>query len=225
MIITLDGPAGTGKSTVAKELARVIGFTHIDTGAMYRSVTYAFMKHHIPLDDTISIKNLLDTFDLTLHREGDSLHYFLEGEEITQVIRSREVNDYVSDVAQLEEVRASMVSIQRKLAEGNNVVCEGRDLGTVVFPQAEMKIFLTARSEVCAKRRYIELYQKHGANLTTTEEMIKENLEKRNQLDSSRKISPLKQPEGAIVIDTSDLSITQVLETILLHYEQIKAPT
>jgi cytidylate kinase len=219
MIITLDGPAGTGKSTIAKRLSQRLNFAYIDTGAMYRSITYVIKKKHIALNDLESISNLLNPFPLKVVRTGDRQHYFFEEEEITDLIRSQEVTDLVSDVAQIEVIRSAMVSIQRQLAEGINAIFEGRDLGSVVFPEAELKFFLTARLEVCARRRYKEILLKHGSVAPSwTEEMVRESLDKRNQQDSSRKISPLKQPEGAIVIDTSDLTIDEIVEKILEYY-------
>lgn len=220
MIITIDGPAGTGKTTIAKLLAKTLHFAHLDTGAMYRAVTYSVLQNNISLHDQQAMQKLLAHFEFVMKKEGDTLLYFLNGEDVSSEIRSQEVTDFVSEMAQLPQVRSAMVCIQRRFARGINTVGEGRDLGSIVFPDATLKFFLTARIEVCAQRRYKELKEKQGSSCNLTESAVCESLAQRNQLDSNRKISPLVQPKDAIVIDTSDMTIQQVLDCMLAHYHQ-----
>lgn len=217
MIITLDGPAGTGKSTIAKKMAERLQFSYVDTGAMYRSVTYAMLLHKISIDNLKAIEEMLTDFPLHIQPSKEGLAYFLKDLDITNAIRTAEVDNFVSQVASLKCVREAMVEIQRNCAKGVNAVFEGRDLGSVVFPTADLKFYLTADLKVCAQRRYQQLLQKNQLPVGTTEQTILENLEMRNQIDSSREISPLVIPERVIKIDTTNLSIEQVLDIILQH--------
>lgn len=223
MIITIDGPVGTGKSTVAKKLAEAIGFIFFDTGAMYRTLTYGILKHHIDIHQEQLLQDYLDQFHFdikVIHRER---HYFLDGEDVTQSIRGEEINQAVSEISAIKAVRDKLTAIQRELAIGVNAVFEGRDMGTVVFPDAALKIFLTGRPEVRAQRRYDEMKKRNGEenkNLNFEDCLLAIN--KRDTYDSTREHSPLCQAEDAHVIDTSDLSIEEVVYKILEYKETAK---
>jgi cytidylate kinase len=211
---TLIGHSGTGKSTTAKRVADKLGFTYFDTGAMYRSLTYALQRKKITVDDEAQVKKTLENFDFQIKTEGDSKHYFLGQEDISEAIRTPQVTAAVSSVAALPYVREYLVNIQRQFAIKCNAVFEGRDIGTVVFPSAEVKIYLTATPAVRAERRYSELLQKDPEMEKTVEE-IQAEIEERDRHDSTRKTSPLKQADDAILVKTSFLSIDEVVEVIL----------
>lgn len=214
MIIAIDGPAGTGKSTVARRVAASLGYLFLDTGAMYRAVTYALLQKQIRVSDVEAIRSFLGKFHLEIQEGDKEKRYFLEGQEITQEIRSPEVSRQVSAVSALPCVREALVLIQQKSALGKNAVCEGRDMGTVVFPSAKYKFFLVARSEVRAQRRYQEMLAK-DPNLAQTPSQVLFDLMQRDELDSTREISPLRAAEDAILVDTSDWTIDQVVQHIL----------
>lgn len=212
MIIAIDGPTGTGKTTVARALARKLSLPYFDTGAMYRSLTYALLKAKIDVNDETALKDFLKTFDFTF--EGD--RYFVKGEEVTAFIRQSQVTQAVSPISAIPLVREKLVSLQRQLGERGSAVFEGRDIGTVVFPKAEIKIFLTGRPEVKARRRFLEFKEKYPEKSQgLTLEKVLNDLEKRDALDSSRDLSPLCQAKDAICIDTSDLTIEEVVFKIL----------
>lgn len=212
MIITIDGPAGTGKTTIARRVAEKLGYAYFDTGAMYRAVTVLIKQKGINLQDQITLQSLLEKVNFEIQSVKGEKRYFIEGNDVTEVIRTPDVTRQVSEVSALPPVRKALVSIQRKFGEKKNSVFEGRDMGTVVFPSADVKIFLTARPAVRAERRYLELKGKHQ-DLKETE-VLNEILQ-RDQLDSNREISPLKQADDAALIDTSDLTVDQVVEQIL----------
>lgn len=223
MIITIDGPVATGKSTIAKKLAEAIGFIFFDTGAMYRAMTYGILKHHINIDNLEEIERYLQTFSFDIKVIRRERRYFVDGEDITQIIRGEEVTSAVSKVSAVKAVRDKLVSIQRELAIGVNAVFEGRDMGTVVFPDAAIKVFLTGRPEVRAQRRYDELLAKfpeEAKNLTL--EKCLEDLNQRDYYDSHRENSPLKQAPDAFVVDTSDLTIDEIVFKILEYKDAIK---
>lgn len=212
MIIAIDGPAGTGKTTVARRVAERLGFQYFDTGAMYRAVTYLLLKKNISCKDEERILSCLEDFQFVIRVESNQKRYFVNTEDVTEAIRSKEVTRKVSEVAALPSIRQALVSIQRKFAEKGDAVFEGRDMGTVVFPDAELKIFLTARPTIRAERRYLEVKDKMEG--MSKEEVLREIME-RDRLDSSREASPLKQAEDAQLIDTSDLTINEVVERII----------
>lgn len=224
MIITIDGPVATGKSTIAKKLAESIGFIFFDTGAMYRAVTYGILKHKVNLDSSEELQHFLDIFEFDIkvvHRER---RYFVEGEEVTSQIRSAEVTALVSRVAAIKEVRDKLVAIQREFASGVNAVFEGRDMGTFVFPNADVKIFLTGRDDIRAKRRYDEITSKYPdqAKDLTIEKCLAE-ISKRDHYDSTRENSPLRQADDAYVIDTSNLTVDEIVFKILEYKDTQKA--
>jgi cytidylate kinase len=215
IIIAIDGPSGSGKSTIAKYLADQLGATYIDTGAMYRAITYAAMAKNI-VDDTEKVIELVKDIDLQIKYENGLTRVFVNGEEVTDFIRSAEVNSKVSEISKIPEVRNKMLEIQRKLGQSQTVVAEGRDTTTVVFPDADFKIYLTADLDVRAKRRLKE-YEEKGVVITLDE--VRDNLAKRYRIDSSREVSPLKKAEDAFEVDSTSLSIKQELDLIL---EKIK---
>lgn len=215
MIITIDGPSGTGKSTVARGVAKKLGFTFFDTGAMYRSFAWLVLKERIDPSDEEKIITLLPQFQYEIRTMKDGgRHYFVQELDVTAEIRSQAISMASSQIAVYPLVREEMVKIQRQFGKAINAVFEGRDMGTVVFPDADLKIFLTARAEVRANRRYRELIHKFPDLSMPFEEILKE-IEERDQTDSTRKVSPLKEAVDAFCLDTSDLSAEEVIEKIV----------
>ena len=215
-MITIDGPAGTGKTTVAKGVSEKLGLAYFDTGAMYRAVAHLLLTQDIPLSDEERIKALLATFDFRMEKG----RYFVGTEDVTEPIRSQAVNQIVSQVAALSFVREALWAIQRHFAKKHGGVFEGRDIGSVVFPKAKYKIYLTARPEVRAERRLAEMRLKNPSLSLTPEEMLSQ-LQKRDELDSTRELAPLICPPDAYVIDTSSLTIDEVIDRIA-EYRQKK---
>lgn len=205
MIVTIDGPSGTGKSTVSREVARRAGLPHLDTGAYYRAATLATLRSGVDLDSVADVVRVVRETDLT---ERDDRMY-LDGEDVSDEIRDEPVTVAVSQVSAYPEVRRLLVERQRAWVEthGGSAVVEGRDIGSVVFPQAEIKIYLDASPEVRAMRRARQMGHDPGA--------VIDDLVRRDQLDSNRRASPLKIPDGASVIDTSRLSFDQVVDEVL----------
>lgn len=223
MIITIDGPIATGKSTIAKTLAREIGFIYFDTGATYRCVTYDILKNKINLDDPEQLKKFLENFKFEMKIRHGERRYFVDHEDVTDKIRLDEVTSAVSKVSAIQVVREKLVALQREHSIGVNAVFEGRDMGTVVFPDAQIKIFLTGRPEVRANRRFKELkmkYPEESKDLTL--EKALEDLNRRDNLDMTRELSPLKQAPDALVIDTSDLSVEEIILKILEFKDTMK---
>lgn len=223
MIITIDGQIATGKSTVAKKLAQEIGFIYFDTGAMYRCATYGALKEHVNVDDPAQLDEFLKrfTFDIKIRR-GDRF-YYVGDEDVTDKIRGHEVTAFVSKVSAIPAVRKKLVETQQKYAQGVNAVFEGRDMGTVVFPDAFVKVFLTGRLDVRAKRRFDELkakYPKDSENLTL--EQAEADIIKRDNYDMSRETSPLCQAPDAFVVDTSDLTVDEIVFNILEYKDSLK---
>jgi cytidylate kinase len=223
MIITIDGPVATGKSTVAKKLASSIGYIYFDTGAMYRACTFGLLDAGIDLNDVGAITAFLDTFDFRIKVMRGERRYFLGLLDVTDAIRSERVTANVPKVSAMPIVRSKITSLLRELAKGVNAVFEGRDMGTVVFPDAQVKVFLSVRPEVAAKRRYEELLAKYPeeAKATSVEKML-EDIKRRNEYDSTREVAPLKQPPDAGVIDTSDLTVDEVVNKILEYKDTLK---
>jgi cytidylate kinase len=209
MIITIDGPSGTGKSTAAKGVAQALGFNFFDTGAMYRATAWWLIQQGVDLNDQVAIAGHLPSFRYEIQGTGPTRKYFVHGTNVTDAIRTHEISAAASKIAVYPEVRTALVHIQREFGSRTNAVFEGRDMGTVVFPNAELKIYLTAKPEVQAKRRYLEL----GGKIP--EEQILKDIVERDRNDSTRAISPLKPAPDAIFIDTSDLTIEQVIDAIV----------
>ncbi|MFW5718696.1 MAG: (d)CMP kinase [Halanaerobium sp.] len=208
-VIAIDGPGGAGKSTIAKLLANKLNYLHLDTGAMYRAVTLAALKKNIDFKAEEKLVDLAKKIDITFDERGD---IFLNGENVSEEIRTAEVNAHVSETAAVKGVREVLVEKQKQLAQNNKVVMDGRDITTVVLPEAEHKFFLTASLEERAKRRYQEVKSKGE---TADYEKIKKSIARRDKLDSEREHSPLKQAEDAVLVDTTDLSIEQVLAKMI----------
>ena len=217
VIIAIDGPAGSGKSTAAKNIAQKFGFTYLDTGAMYRAITFIALRKGIAADNSAVIM-LAQNIDLRLQFDNGVTRVFVDTEEVTSQIRSAEVNAKVSDISKIPEVRAELVKIQKKLGEQGSIVAEGRDVTTVVFPKADLKIFMTATLEERTNRRYKEFKEK---NVEISREEVKENLEKRDRLDSERAISPLKKADDAIEFDNTLISIPKELELLINKVKEL----
>ncbi len=211
MIIAIDGPAGSGKSTIAKELAKKLGILYVDSGAMFRAITYSLIQNSIELTNAAVLEHL-HTISITLEIQNGSQETFLNGTNVSVEIRTKEVTLLVSLVSALPSVREWILVQQRIFAENNDLIMDGRDIGTVVFPNATYKFFLTASLEERAKRRTVEMNQK---GLEVQMEMIQQEIEKRDALDSSRSLAPLQKASDAIEIDTTSLSIEEVSAIIL----------
>lgn len=199
-IIAIDGPAGSGKGTIAGFLAKDLGFLNVDTGAMYRSVTLEVLNQGIDLSDTKKIIEVAKSIKIELKDIDGTLHTFLNGKDVSEEIREPRVNAAVSPVSAIPEVRKIMVEHQRALANNNNIVMEGRDIGSVVFPNADIKLYLEASAEERAKRRYEQNLEK---GLEVPYEEVLASIKNRDKIDSSREDSPLTIPENAVIVDTT----------------------
>ena len=212
MIVAIDGPAASGKSTTAKMVAKKLKMTYLDTGAMYRAVTLALLRSNTDLDDYDSVCQVVDELELDIYDQGAKTVVRLDGEDVSQAIRSMQVTENVSTVSTVKYVREAMVEIQRNIGKKTNCVVEGRDIGTVVFPDAEFKIFMVADVKMRAERRLKELHEM-GENRSLQEVMT--DLKRRDEKDSTRSHSPLQKADEAIEIDTSMLSIDQQVGKII----------
>ncbi|MCE5319097.1 MAG: (d)CMP kinase [Parachlamydia sp.] len=223
MIITIDGPIATGKSSIAKALAKEVGYIYFDTGAMYRCVTYGIMKEKVNADNPQELLDFLQRFSFDIKIKQGDKHYFVDNEDVTLKIRNEEVTKNVSKISAIHAVREKLVAIQRQHAEGVNAVFEGRDMGTVVFPQAQLKIFLTGRPEVRAKRRFDELRAKFPTETENLSlEQTLQEIAQRDQYDMNREISPLRKAPDALEIDTSDHTLQEIVLQILEYRDSIK---
>ena len=211
MQVAIDGPASSGKSTISKLIAKENHFVYLDTGAMYRVVTLAVLKNQISLDDHRAIEQLVQTIEIGFSMQDGKQSVFMNGEDVTDEIRSVEVTRNVSAVSALKEVRTRLVHLQREIAENHSIIMDGRDIGTVVLPQAEIKIFLVASVEERAKRRFIENQEK---GIEMSYEELVEDIRRRDHIDSTRKESPLKKAEDTIEIDTTTMTIDDVVKTV-----------
>ena len=210
MIIAIDGPAGAGKSTVAEILAKELGFLYIDTGAMYRALTLKALENNILINDEPGIIQLANGIKIDLRNNPDgSLTVILDGEDVSLAIRQPRITQLVSDVAKIKQVRQVLVKMQREFGQKGDCVLDGRDIGTVVFPQAKKKFFIDASARVRVARRFQEL---KGLGQQITEKEVAKDLANRDKIDSTRQTSPLRQAPDAIYIDTTNLSIEQVVE-------------
>lgn len=214
--IAIDGPAAAGKSTVAKKVAERLGYTYIDTGAMYRSITYAALEANVDLNKEDEVYNVLEQMELDMN---EKLQVFIDGKEVTDQIRSEEVSRNVSKVASYAGVREELVKRQKQMAAKRGVVMDGRDIGTHVIPDAEVKIFMIASAEERAKRRHKENLNK---GFTSDYEQLKKEIEERDRIDMEREVSPLKKAEDAIELDTTSLSIEEVVNEIMRIIEEYK---
>ena len=219
MVITIDGAAGVGKTTTAKKLARKLGFGYLDTGAMYRAVTYFFIQHQVDIESKNMVISSLNTLNLDVRFPIDCpTKIVLDGEDISEDIRKKVVTNRVSQVSAIKDVRKKMVKMQKEIVSNGNFVVEGRDIGTVVFPNAEHKFFLVANYDIRAKRRLKDF---HNVNEKLDLSDIKNDLIRRDERDKNRKLSPLKKAEDAVVIDTSNCSIDEQVENIYKYIERV----
>jgi len=214
VVIAIDGPAGAGKSTVAKRVAEMLGLLYLDTGAMYRAFTLYILEQQVSLKNIDKIKDSLKHFSLSLNE-----NVIVNGVNVTKKIRSDEVTDNVSYISSLDFVRKKMVELQRNISENKDIVAEGRDIGTVVFPDTGYKFYLDASIAERARRR---LHDKSSSSSTTDLAVIAEKIKRRDTYDSSRKVSPLRKAEDAYYIDSTDLSIEEVCDIIVRRVQEIK---
>lgn len=220
LVIAIDGPAGAGKSTTAKEIALRFGYRYIDTGAMYRAVTLLALESAIPMDAVEELTNLAQEAEINFAPlQAEKNRVFLNGREVTEEIRSLTVNENVSLVAKIPGVREALVEKQRRMAKDGGVIMDGRDIGTVVLPEADLKIFLTASLETRAQRRLDEL-QGNGEEAQYSQ--VRDNLKTRDLIDSGREVAPLKKADDAIEIDTTGLGIEDVISKIILLAKEVR---
>ena len=211
MQVAIDGPASSGKSTISKLIAKENHFVYLDTGAMYRVVTLAVLRNNISLDDYEAIEKLVQTIEIGFSMQDGKQSVFMNGEDVTDEIRSVEVTRNVSAVSALKEVRTRLVHLQQEIAENHSIIMDGRDIGTVVLPQAEIKIFLVASVEERARRRFIENQEK---GIEMSYEELVEDIRRRDHIDSTRKESPLRKAEDAIEVDTTKMTIEDVVKVV-----------
>ena len=217
LIITIDGPAAVGKSTLAKLVARELGFLYIDTGAIYRAITWKVLKNSININDEDMISDLLSVTCITIERVNrnnlkDYNHIFVDGKDVIEEIRDPKIDKNVSQIARLPKIRKQLIHLQRRLAEKGNIVMEGRDIGSVILPKADIKLYFTASEEERIKRRYTELIDK---KYNVDYEEVKEQIVQRDEIDSMRKYAPLIKAKDAILIDSTEKSIEEVKDEIL----------
>ena len=219
MNIAIDGPAGAGKSTIAKRLAKKLGFIYVDTGAMYRAMAYYFLQHNIDAKDENAIAAACPDVDVTITHENGEQQVLLNGENVNGVIRNEEVGNMASSTSVYPVVRKKLVELQRQLAKSADVIMDGRDIGTCVLPDAQVKIYLTASSATRAKRRYDELTEK-GVSCDLAE--IEKDIIDRDYRDMHRETSPLRQAEDAVLVDSSEMNIDEVVDAIYQVYSEAR---
>ena len=209
--VAIDGPSGAGKSTIARAAAERLGFVYVDTGAMYRTIGLAVCRAGVQLGDTAGIVPVLPGIEVSLNYQDGIQHVWLNGEDVSDQIRTPEMSKYASFVSAVPEVRAFLLVTQRNMAKKYSVIMDGRDIGTVILPEAEVKIFLTASPQARAKRRYLELQQKGEA--VTLDEVLADMIQ-RDKDDTTRAEAPLRQAEDAVLIDTSELTLEQSMDAV-----------
>jgi cytidylate kinase len=219
MIVAIDGPAASGKSTTAKAVAKRLGFTYVDSGAMYRAVTLMALREGVPVEDAEKVAELAKKAQIEFKTIKEEQHVFLNGEDVSEAIRLPEIAKNISPVAANPKVREILVRKQREMGQSTDIVMDGRDIGTVVFPDADVKIYLIASVEERAKRRMKELKEK---GITTTLDEIKEEIARRDHADMNRNVGPLKKADDAIEIDTSHLTIEEQVEKIVEIVKKIQ---
>ena len=210
--IAIDGPAGAGKSSISKVVANELGYLYIDTGAMYRGVTWAVLDSHVNVNNQKDVESLLRSLDLTLEPTANACKVFVKGQDVTDLIRQQQINENVSTIASYKGVREYLVERQQAMAAVGGVILDGRDIGSVVLPKAELKIYLTASVDARAKRRWLEV---QGTSNEQSLEDIKKNVESRDEMDKNRDESPLVCVEDAIVVDSSNMTFDETVEHIL----------
>ena len=219
MNIAIDGPAGAGKSTIAKRLAKKLGFIYVDTGAMYRAMAYYFLQHNIDAKDENAIAAACPDVDVTITYENGEQQVLLNGENVNGVIRNEEVGNMASSTSVYPVVRKKLVELQRQLAKSADVIMDGRDIGTCVLPDAQVKIYLTASSATRAERTYDELTEK-GVSCDLAE--IEKDIIDRDYRDMHRETSPLRQAEDAVLVDSSEMNIDEVVDAIYQVYSEAR---
>jgi len=230
LVIAIDGPAAVGKSTMGKIIARELGFLYIDTGAIYRAITWKVLKNNINVYDEDIISNLVSNICITIERANskslnDYYHIFVDGEDVTEEIHNPRIDQNVSQIAKLPKIRKQLIYLQRKLAEKGNIVMEGRDIGSVILPQADIKFYFTASEEERIKRRYKELINK---GYSIDYEVVKKQIVQRDEIDSKRKYAPLIKAKDAILVDSTEKSIEEVKDkilTIIRKYRECRKKT
>ena len=211
--VAIDGPSGAGKSTLARQAAKELGFIYIDTGAMYRTIALHFFRNQVEPKDASAVTEALDGLNIDLcYGENGEQHMLLNGEDVSHLIRTPEISMFTSAVSAVTQVRAFLLEMQRELARTTNVIMDGRDIGTVVLPDATVKIFLTAQAQARAKRRYAELVKK---GMDVTYEEVLQDVEQRDYNDSHRAVSPLRQAEDARLVDTTTLDLEESLALLI----------
>ena len=212
--VAIDGPSGAGKSTLARQAAAQMGYLYVDTGAIYRTVALGALRRGVEPSDAVAVEPVLSEMEICLaYNPDDGLqHMYLDGEDVSEQIRLHEISQHASKISAIPKVREFLLELQRDLARNNDVVMDGRDIGTVVLPDAQVKIFLTASAEARAKRRFLELQQRGQQAKFDT---VLRDIIIRDEQDSNRPIAPLRQAEDAVLIDTTDLSLEQSLQAIL----------
>ena len=220
IIITIDGWSSCGKSTLAKQLAKTLNYVYVDSGAMYRAITLYFLRNHVDWTDKKEVSEALKNISLefAFNEKSQQSEMYLNGENVEYVIRDLVIAEKVSDVAAIKEVREFAVKQQQKMGKGRGIVMDGRDIGTVVFPDAELKIFMTADNAIRVERRFKELYEKNP-NITIDE--VKANLEMRDYIDSHREVSPLRKADDALILDNTKLSEKEQFQKALKWAEQL----
>ena len=218
LIIAIDGYSSCGKSTLAKALAKKLGFIYIDSGSMYRAVTLFFIRNSVDIAENSSVEDALRHIELNFHSRDYQSHITLNGEEVSEEIRQMPVSEKVSEVSAIKTVRREMVKQQQRMGQSKNIVMDGRDIGTTVFPDAQVKFFMTADPKIRAERRFKELKSK--GDTTTTLEEVFENLAHRDYADTTREESPLTRAEDAIILDNTGLSEAEQLEFALVQVSE-----
>ena len=210
-VVAIDGPAGSGKGTITKLVAKRLGFITVDTGAMYRCVALECVNRNISCDDLAGIEKVLENIEIKFEKDEESQRVFLNGKDVSEAIRTPRVDDVVAKYSAIKIVREKVTPIQRKMGENQDIIMEGRDIGTVVFPNADVKIFLDCSIEERAKRRYKQDLEK---NINVTYEEVLESMKKRHKLEVERKVAPFVKAEDAIVVDTTNLTIPEVVDNV-----------
>ena len=218
-IVAIDGPAGSGKGTITNIVGEKLGLLNVDTGAMYRCVTLYMIENNIGLDDTDKINQMLKTIDIKMKKENNEDRFYLNGKDVSKKIRGKAVSDIVSPVSHIVPIRETMVNLQRKIGEDADIIMEGRDIGTNVFPNADVKIYLDASTEERANRR---MKQNEEKGIEMSYEEVLKNIMDRDTNDKTSPVAPLKQAEDAFYVDTTFLSIEEVAEKVLSIIEDVK---
>lgn len=215
--IAIDGPAGAGKSTIAKRIAKKLNFIYVDTGAMYRAMALYFIRNNIEASDGDKIKNSCHQAEVTIEYSNGEQQIFLNGENVSRLIRTEEVGNMASAVSVYQDVRLKLVELQRNMAQKSDVVMDGRDIGTFVLPDADLKIYLTASPKERARRRFVELQEK---GIPADIDVIEKDIIERDYRDMHREFAPLRQAEDAVVVDTTNMTIDEVADTIIRYFHE-----